>query len=70
MQVITKTSSDREVTLQATLDELVELYDAVKSGGRSSKKANRIRDDFAELLKASDKDLETILETENKPDGD
>ncbi len=60
MKVVTQSNSQRIVTLEATIDELVVLYDATRKGRRSRAQEQALLD-FGDLLRASDADLDGII---------
>lgn len=61
MKVVTATSDQRTVTLEATIDELVVLYDATRKGRRSKMQEQALLD-FGNLLRESDRDLKSVIE--------
>ena len=61
MKVTTQPVSERSVTLEATMDELVVLYDATRKGRRNREQEKALLD-FGDLLRASDGNLASILD--------
>ena len=59
MKVITKTNEQRTVVIEATIDELVTLYDATRKG-RRTKAQERALLEFGDLLRESDVDLAAV----------
>ena len=69
MKVISKPADERIVTLEATLVELIVLYDATRKG-RRTREQERALLAFGDALRAADKDVDAAISAaEEETDG-
>ena len=60
MRVTSNPVSERSVTLDATLDELIELYDATRKGRRTRGQEKALLE-FGDALRAADSDVDAAI---------
>lgn len=61
MEIISTPAAERQVTFKLTIDELVEIHDAIAPGGRKSKAQQTTCENLCLALRKADIDLDQII---------